>query len=85
VPAGAGAAVAGELDEVDLVEDRDRPREVGEEDDARLQRSDQEQLALGVVARDVGAELLDARPQFLGAEEDLADARIGGYDARSSR
>jgi hypothetical protein len=59
VPARVGAVVAGELDEVDLVRDRDRAREVGEEDEARLQQRDQQQLAVGVVARDLGAELVD--------------------------
>jgi hypothetical protein len=32
----AVAAVAGELDEVEMVEDRQRPREVRDEDEARL-------------------------------------------------
>jgi hypothetical protein len=59
VPARVGAVVAGELDEVDLVRDRDRAREIGEEDEARLQQRDQQQLAVGVVARDLGAELVD--------------------------
>jgi hypothetical protein len=36
-----GAAVAGELDEVDPVDDRGGPREVGEEDEARLERADE--------------------------------------------
>jgi hypothetical protein len=85
VPAGVGAVVARELDEVDLVCDRDRPREVGEEDEARLQQRDEQQLAALVVARDVGSELFDAAAQLLGGEEDLADAGVGLYDARSSR
>jgi hypothetical protein len=76
VAAHGGAAIAGELDEVDLVRDRNRAREIGEEDEARLQQPDQEQLALGVVGRDLLAELGDAAAQLLGAEEDLADAGV---------
>jgi hypothetical protein len=72
VPAGVGAVVARELDEVDLVRDRNRAREVGQEDEARLQQRDEQQVAAGVVARDLGAELADARLQLLGGEKDLA-------------
>jgi hypothetical protein len=60
VAPGVGAVVAGELDEVDPVANRDRAREVGQEDEARLQQRDEQQVAAGVVARDVGAELADA-------------------------
>ena len=70
--AGVGAVVAGELDEVDPVADRDGAREVGQEDEARLQQRDEQQVAAGVVARDLGAELADARLQLLGGEKDLA-------------
>jgi hypothetical protein len=60
------------------VQDRDRSGEVGEEDEARLQQRDEQQLALRVVARNLGAQLLDPRLQLLGLEEDVADAGIGG-------
>jgi hypothetical protein len=60
VPASPGIAVAGELDEVDLVRDRDRPREVGEKDEARLQERDEQKVAIGIVGRDLRAELADA-------------------------
>jgi hypothetical protein len=76
VAAGVGAVVARQLDEVDLVLDRDRAREVGEEDEARLQQRDEQQVAVLVVARDLRAQLLDAAAQLVGAEEDLADARV---------
>jgi hypothetical protein len=56
--------------------DRNRAREVGEEDEARLQQRDQQQVAILVVARDLRAELLDAAAELVGAEEDLADARV---------
>jgi hypothetical protein len=77
VAAHRGAAVAGQLDEVDLVRDRDRAREVGQEDEARLQEADQQQLALRVVGRDLLAELGDAGAQGLRVEEDLADSGVG--------
>ena len=83
--AGVGAVVARELDEVERMRDRDRAREVGQEDEARLQERDEQQVAAGVVAGDVRAELTDARLQLLGREKDLAYTRIGDYDARSSR
>jgi hypothetical protein len=85
VAAGVGAVVAGELDEVDLVRERDRAGEVGEEDEARLQQRDEQELAPLVVARDLAAELLDAAAELLGAEEDLSDAGVCSYDARSRR
>jgi hypothetical protein len=85
VAAGVGAVVARELDEVDRVRDRDRARQVGQEDDTRLQQRDEQQVTAGVVAGDVRAELTNARLQFLGCEKDLAYTRVGDYDARSSR
>jgi hypothetical protein len=85
VAAGIRAVVAGELDEVDLVGDRDRAREVGEEDDARLQQRDEQQLAICEIGGDLRTELVDPCPQLLGCEEDLADAGVAIYDARSSR
>jgi hypothetical protein len=87
VAAGVGAVVAGQLDEVDRVVDPDLPRKVGEEDEARLQERDQEQLAARVVAGDLRAELADAGLQLLRREEDVADPAVDvdGYEARSSR
>ena len=80
-----GAVVTRELDEVDLVRDRDRTGKVGEEDEAGLQQRDQQEVAVRVVAGDLRAELVDAAAQLLGAEEDLPDAGIPFYDAMSSR
>jgi hypothetical protein len=65
-----------ELDEVEVVEDRRRPREVGEEDEARLQRRDEERLETVVVGRDVGTELLDSALDLVPAEVDLADPAV---------
>jgi hypothetical protein len=86
VAAHARAAVAGELDEIERVRERKRARQIGEEDDARLERADEQRLAARVVPCDVGGELLDARAELTAREVDLADPRIGGlYEARSRR
>jgi hypothetical protein len=85
VTAGVGAVVAGQLDEVDRVGDRDRTREVGQEDEAGLQQRDEQQVAVGVLAGDLRAELADAGLELLGREEDLAYTGVCDYDARSSR
>jgi hypothetical protein len=84
--ARVGAVVPCQLDEVDLVRDRDGARKVGQEDEARLQEGDQEQLAARVVRGDLRAELGDALSQLPGAEEDVPESRVPRlYDARSSR
>jgi hypothetical protein len=78
-------SVAGELDEVDAVEDRQRARKVGEEDEARLERADQQRLAVRVVACDLCSELDDPCPDLLGGEVDLPDPRlVVGYEAIGS-
>jgi hypothetical protein len=76
-------AVPGQLDEVERMVDRQGPREVGDERDAGLQRPDQERLPAGVVARDLGGELVDAGTDLVGVEEDLADPVVqqDGQDA----
>jgi hypothetical protein len=66
------------------VRDRDRAREVGEEDEARLQQRDEEEVAVRVILRDLCAELTNARAELIGAEEDVADVLIF-YEARSNR
>jgi hypothetical protein len=83
--ARVGAVVAGELDEVDRVRDRDRAGEIGQEDEARLQQRDEQQVAAGVLSGDLGAELVDPSSQLVSCEKDFADSGIGDYDARSSR
>jgi hypothetical protein len=80
-PDGRGAAglvgrVAGELDEVDLVDDRDRAREVGEKDEARLQGRDEDRLCILVVGGDLGSQLADPGRDLLRREVDLADALV---------
>jgi hypothetical protein len=63
-----------ELEEVELVRDRQRAREIGEEDEARLQRRDEERRLAGVVEREVGTELPYACVELLASEVDIADA-----------
>jgi hypothetical protein len=58
------------------VHDRERARQVGEEDEARLQTADQDRLAARVVLADLLAELLDARTDLVGGEVDLADPSV---------
>jgi hypothetical protein len=58
------------------VDDPDRPREVGEEDDARLERRDEQRRPALVVGCDLGAELGDTGPDLGRREEDLSDAPV---------
>ncbi len=60
-PVGA-CGVAGELDEVDPVVDSDRTGQIGDEDNARLERRYQQRLATLVITRDLATELTDPRP-----------------------
>jgi hypothetical protein len=72
----AVAVVRGEIDEVEVVDDRQRARQVGDEDERRLQRRDEDRLEAVVVGGNLGAELLDARLELLPREVDLADALV---------
>src|SRR5581483_2151695 len=74
--AAVAVGVAGELDEVEMVEQLRAPGEVADERDTRLQRADQQGLAAGVVALELGADLPDAPPDLVSVEEDLADALV---------
>src|SRR5829696_10575177 len=86
MPTRVCAVVARELYEVDLVRARDRPGEIGQEDDARLQDRDQQELLAAVVLGDLRAELIDSRVELLRREEHVPDPGVGGvYDARSRR
>jgi hypothetical protein len=68
------------------VDDRHRTREVGEEDDARLEGGDEQRLPRVVVGGDLRAELADARRQLAFGEVDASDALVpDDYDAMSSR
>ena len=79
---GAGR-VARELDEVEAVMDRQGTRQVRDEDDARLERGDEQGLSALVVTGDLPSELADTRPQLLAREVDLPELRPGSYDASS--
>jgi hypothetical protein len=83
--AGVGACgVAGELHEVEGMVDRQSPGEIGEEDDAGLERRNQQRLEPRVVAGDLPPELVDTRLQLLAPEVDVPQTRLGSYDASSS-
>jgi hypothetical protein len=86
VAAGVGVGpVARELDEVERMGDGDRAREIRDEDDAGLERGDEQRLATLVVLCDLAAELAYARRELLAREVDLPDRRRQGYDASSRR
>jgi hypothetical protein len=80
---GAGR-IARELDEVEAVVDPERAGQVGDEDDARLERRDEQRLFVLVVTGDLAPELADTRPQLPAREVDLPEPRLGGYVASSS-
>jgi hypothetical protein len=71
-----GRAVAGELDEIERVVDRQAARKVGYEGDRRLQRRDQDRLEALVVPCNVGAELSDSRFELVRVEENLPDSLV---------
>ena len=70
-------AVSSELDELEVVRNGRGAGEVGEEDEARLQRGDEERLPPVVVACDVVSELGDAACDLVGREIDVADPPVG--------
>jgi hypothetical protein len=69
--------VACEREEVEVVDDRQGPREVGDEDDRGRERGDEDRLAPLVVAGDLRAELRDPAPELLPREVDLPNPRVG--------
>ncbi len=80
---GAGR-VARKLDEVEPMVNPEGPGQVGDEDDARLERRDEQRLFVLVVTGDLAPELADTRPQLPAREVDLPEPRLGGYVASSS-
>ena len=64
--------------------DPDRARQIGNEDDARLERRDEQRLPPFVVTGDLAPELADTRPKLLAREVDLPEPRPRSYDASSS-
>ena len=72
-PARAPARIGGQLEEVDLVGDRQRTREVGQEDGARLERRDEQRLASGVHIGKLRSELGDAAADLRTGQVDIPD------------
>jgi hypothetical protein len=70
------AVVGRELDEVQVVQDRRRAREVGKEDEARLERRDEQRLEAVVVRRNLRSEFGDPASNLVPAEVDLADPMV---------
>jgi hypothetical protein len=66
--------------------DRDRTGQVGEEREARLERPDEERLAVAIVRCDLPAELRDAGGDLPRGQVDLADRVVSSrYEASSRR
>jgi hypothetical protein len=74
--AAAVAVVSSESDEIEVVDDPQRPRKVGDEDDRGLQGGDEDRLEPFVVGGDLRAELLDPSLDLLTREVDLADPLV---------
>ena len=74
----AGAAVAGDGDEVEGVVDRDGAGDVGEEDGGAFEDADEDDGLAGVVGGDLLADGLDAVGDLLLGEEDLHGC--GGWE-----
>ena len=64
------------LEEVQLVSDGESPREVGDEDEARLERRDEQRVTPLVFTRQRVAELAHTRIELLTREVDVADAGV---------
>jgi hypothetical protein len=60
------------------VQQRDRPREVGSEEERALERRDENEIEAAVIGGDLSAELGDTPLDLLGGEVCLADAQIVG-------
>src|SRR5207302_3767594 len=82
-------AVARDRHEVELARDREVPHQVGHEEDGPLEHADQEQVAAGVVGRDLLPELGDASAQALLLDQHLVDGALeralGHASSRTAR
>jgi hypothetical protein len=78
LPTAAVSVVAGQGDDVQIVDDRQRTGEVGDEDERGLQRGDEDGLEPVVVDGDLGAQLLDPAVDLLGGQVDVADPLVDG-------
>ena len=63
----------------------DLAHQVGEEEHRALQHADQQQVAVRVVSRDLGAELAHAVLEVVGLDEDLADAGVAQHAPHPTR
>jgi hypothetical protein len=70
------AVVRRELDEIQVVQNRRRAREVRKEDEARLERRDEQRLEAVVVRRNLGSEFRDPASNLVPAEVYLADPMV---------
>jgi len=59
------------------VRDPERTRQVGEEDETRLQRRNEQRLTRGVVGRDVRRQLDDSPGNLVGRQIQVSDAWVG--------
>jgi hypothetical protein len=64
------------------VQDRQRTREIGKEDEARFQRGDEKRLAALVVDRDLRPKLRDAGLDLVCSDIDLPDTSVAGQCIR---
>ena len=73
-------AVGGDRHEVDLAVQVEVAHQVAQEEERALEDADQEQVAAGVVARDLLAERADAVGQVVLLDEDPADGGVAHGD-----
>jgi hypothetical protein len=73
---GTEGVVGRELEEVELVGDLDGSREVGDEDEARLERCDEQRVASLVLEGELDSKLAYAAFDLLTTEVDGADATV---------
>jgi hypothetical protein len=71
-----GTRIRGELDDVERVRNRKLTGEIGEEDDARLERCNQERVETAIVGGDLRPELGDTRGDLATREVDGADLTV---------
>jgi hypothetical protein len=76
-PAAAVAVVSRQSDEIEVVNDRQRPSKIGDEDERGFQRGNKDRLEPFVVGGNLRTELLDPSPDLLTREVDVPDSLLG--------
>jgi hypothetical protein len=76
----SAALVRCELDDVERVRDGERAGDVREEDDARLERRDQDRIEARVITRDLVAELGNPGSNLRAAEIDGPEVALVGSE-----